>query len=239
MDKVQSPCFRKNKGILLEPFHSQIFFCTFAQKYNNMCVDSAEYIKTVVIDWLLSHHPSVTIGNEVMYGSKRKVVDLLAIIDHKAIAIEIKSASDNLIRLPDQIAEYRKAFDMVIIITTPSHLSGIKQLISKGIGLYVINKSIKRISAPRINHKLDKLEMLYSVSSGFLKKKYPQYKYMNSDEIRIQLSKRNMTVVHQLFISFFQQKLSERFNFFMKERGKFTLVDDIPTLSSLTHIELF
>jgi hypothetical protein len=204
-----------------------------------MCRVSAEYIKAAVIDWLISHHPSVTIGNEVMYGSKRKVVDLLAIMDNKTIAIEIKSSSDNLNRLPDQIAEYSKIFDRVIIISTPSHISGISQLISKGIGLYVIDKSIRRVLSPHININLDKIEMLYSVSSDFLKKKYPQYKHLNSDEIRFQLSKKNKTVVHQLLISFFQQRLSERFRFFMNERGKYTLVDDIPTLSSLTRIELF
>ena len=70
--------------------------------------DSAEYIKASVIDWLLVRHPSVIIGNEVMYGFKRKVVDLLAIIDNKTVAIEIKSASDNLNRLQDQIFEYIK-----------------------------------------------------------------------------------------------------------------------------------
>ena len=81
--------------------------------------------------------------------------------------------------------------------------------------------------------------MLYSISSAFLKKKFPQYKMLNSDEIRIKLSKMKKTVIHQLLLSFYQQRLSERFHYFMNERGEYTLVDDIPTLSSLTRIELF
>ena len=81
--------------------------------------------------------------------------------------------------------------------------------------------------------------MLYSISSDYLKKQYPQYKGLNSDEIRLQLSKEKKALIHQLLVSFYQQRLSERFRFFLNERGEYTLVDDIPTLSSLTRIELF
>lgn len=215
------------------------FLCTFASKFNIMNRVSAEYIKAAVIDWLISRHPSIIIGNEVMYGSSRKVVDLLAIIDNKTVAIEIKSDSDNLSRLPEQIMEYNKIFDKVIIISAPSHLNNITQLISKGIGLYVIDKSIKKIQTSLINHNLDKLEILYSISSVFLKKNYPNLKKLNSDELRSHLSKKGKSEIHQILISFYQQRLSERFRFFLNERGEYTLVDDIPTLSSLTRIELF
>lgn len=204
-----------------------------------MCRVSAEYIKAAVIDWLISRHSSIIIGNEVMYGSSRKVVDLLAIIDNKTVAIEIKSDYDNLNRLPEQIIEYNKIFDKVIIISAPSHLKSITQLISKGIGLYVIDKSIKKIQTSLINHNLDKLEILYSISSVFLKKNYPNLKNLNADELRSHLSKKGKSEIHQILISFYQQRLSERFRFFLNERGEYTLVDDIPTLSSLTRIELF
>ena len=40
---------------------------------------SAESIKAIIIDWLLNRHTNILIGNEIMYGSSRKVVDLLAI----------------------------------------------------------------------------------------------------------------------------------------------------------------
>ena len=203
-----------------------------------MFTDSAEHIKAAVIDWLLNRHPSVTIGNEVTYGSKSKLVDLLAIVNNKTIAIEIKSASDNLKRLPQQLVEYSKIFDKIIIVTAPSHLGSISKLISKNIGLYIIDKTIKKVQSPHLNRKLDKLEMLYSVNSGFLKRQYPQYKNLNSDEIRLQLYKKGITTIHELLVSFYQQRLSERFHFFMNERGEYTLVDDIPTLSSFTRIEL-
>lgn len=209
------------------------------KKTYNMCCVSAEYIKATVIDWLLEVHPLVTIGNEVMYGSKRKLVDLLAIVDNQTIAIEIKSNSDNLNRLPEQILEYCKIFDKVIIFTSASHLIGINRQISKNVGLYVIDNSLKKIQAPHLNRSLDKLEMLYSISSGFLKKRYPQYRNLNSTEIRNKLLKKGKTTIHDLLVSFYKERLSERFHYFMNERGEYTHIDDIPTLSSLTRIELF
>ena len=53
-----------------------------------------------------------------MYGIKRKVVDLVVLQNKKIIAVEIKSDSDNLSRLEEQISEYKKIFDYVLIITT-------------------------------------------------------------------------------------------------------------------------
>lgn len=204
-----------------------------------MCCDSAEKIKASVIDWLLTSHDDIIIGNEVMYGSKRKVVDLLAIVNNKTLAIEIKSASDNLSRISEQIQEYSKIFDRVIIISSLSHKEGILSVIDKGIGLYTIDKKITKVRRPLLCQNQDKLEILYSISSGYLKKKYPEYKTMNSDEIRIKLSRERKAVVHQLLLSFYQQRLTERFQLFMSERGNFTLIDDIPTLSSLTRIDQF
>ena len=198
---------------------------------------SAENIKALVIDWLLNRHTNILIGNEVMYGSKRKVVDLLAIIDGKTIAIEIKSASDNLTRLPEQIEEYNRIFDKVVIVAAPPHISGISCIINKGVGLYSLGKTIKRIQTPLMNHKLDKLEMLNSISSAFLKKLYPQHKNLNENEISLILSKEKKAVIHQLLISFYQNRLSERFSLFLSERGIQTLVDDIPTLSTFMLVD--
>ena len=202
-----------------------------------MCKYTAEQIKAIVIDWLLEHHDDIIIGNEVMYGSKRKVVDLLAIIEGKAIAIEIKSATDKLTRLQDQISEYNKVFDRIIVMAASTHMENIANIINKGIGLYSIDGPIKKIHSPVLNNGQDKLEMLYSISSSFLKKKFPQYKNLKENEIRLILSKKNKAAIHHILISFYQSRLSDRFLLFLKERGQNTLIDDIPTLSSLTLVD--
>lgn len=208
-------------------------------KKREMCNYSAEHIKAIIIDWLLEHHNDIIIGNEVMYGSKRKVVDLLAISGGKTIAIEIKSATDKLSRLQDQIEEYSKIFDLIIIVSAPSHIPGIKKIIGENIGLYSIENNIIKIQKPMLVRNHDKLEMLYSISSSFLKKQYSQYKSLKESETRLALSKTKMTEVHQLLVSFYRYRLTERFQLFMRDRGEHTLIDDIPTLSLLTRIDLF
>ena len=205
----------------------------------NMCKYRAEQIKAIVIDWLLEKHTDIIIGNEVMYGSKRKVVDLLAIIDGKTTAIEIKSATDKLSRLQEQVEEYSKIFDRIIVVTAPSHVIGITKIIGKNIGLYTIDKTIEKKQKPLLVHNHDKQEMLYSISSSFLKKQYPQYRSLKENEIRAALSKERLTDVQQLLVSFYRQRLTERFQLFMRDRGEHTLIDDIPTLSLLTRIDFF
>lgn len=204
-----------------------------------MCKYRAEQIKTIVIDWLLERHTDIIIGNEVMYGSKRKVVDLLAIIDGKTTAIEIKSATDNLSRLQEQVEEYSKIFDRIIVVAAPSHVIGITKIIGKNIGLFIIDKTIEKKQKPLLIHNHEKKEMLYSISSSFLKKQYPQYRLLNESEVRAALSKEKLTDVQQLLVSFYRQRLTERFQLFMRDRGEQTLIDDIPTLSLLTHIDYF
>ena len=66
-------------------------------------LNSAEYIKCLFIDFLLSKGEVQIIGNEFMYGIKRKVVDLVVLKNDKIIAVEIKSDSVNLKRLEEQI----------------------------------------------------------------------------------------------------------------------------------------
>lgn len=206
-------------------------------RYLNMCKYRAEQIKAIVIDWLLEKHTDIIIGNEVMYGSKRKVVDLLAIIDGKTTAIEIKSATDKLSRLQEQVEEYSKIFDRIIVVAAPSHIVNISNIINKGIGLYSCDRSIKKVYPPLINNSQDKLEMLYSISSSFLKKHFPQYKNLKENEIRLLLSKKKKADIHQILISFYQCRLSDRFLLFLKDRGQNTLIDDIPLLSTLTLVD--
>lgn len=201
---------------------------------------SAEKIKAFVIDWLLSQYDGIIVGNEVMYGSTRKVVDLLVIADNKAIAIEIKSAADKLSRLPEQIAEYNKVFDKVMVIAAATHIEGILHILPNGTGLYSVdNEKISKIAPPRVNHGQDKLEMLNSISSAYLKKQYPQYRDLCANKIRLLLSKKKKADIHQLLVTFYQQRISEKFQLFLNDRGAQTLVDDIPTLSTLTLIDQF
>lgn len=202
-----------------------------------MCCIPAEQIKAIIIDWLIFNYPDVIIGNEIMYGTSRKMVDLLAIIGHQTIAFEIKSSSDNLLRLPEQIIEYKKVFDKINIVCSISHLAGIQRIITQSIGLYTIGTELKEIQSAKNNQKTTKLEMLYSISSVYLKKKFPQYRNLNSDDLRYKLCKESKDTVHNILISFYRNRLTEKYRLFISDRGHQTLIDDIPTLSSFTTID--
>ena len=101
-------------------------------------LNSAEYIKCLFIDYLLSKDEDSIIGNEFMYGIKRKLVDLVVLKKHKTIAVEVKSNNDNLIRLEEQIKEYKKIFDYVLIVTTEKHKNNVIGTVSDDIGIYIV-----------------------------------------------------------------------------------------------------
>lgn len=202
-----------------------------------MCCLSAEYIKALVIDWLIINYPNVIIGNEIMYGTSRRVVDLLAIIDRQTIAFEIKSSSDNLLRLPEQITEYKKVFDRINVVTAPSHLIGLKQIITPSIGLYVIGDGIEELRIAKNNNRTVKNEMLYSISSSYLKKRFPQFRNLYSDTLRHRLRSEKKDTIHSILIDFYINRITEKYKLFLSDRGNQTHIDDIPTLSSFTIID--
>ena len=80
-----------------------------------LTIRPSDIIKAKVIDFLIEKFEGVVIGDEVKYGSSRKVVDLLALYKGETYAIEIKSARDDLRRLPGQISEYSKILSSFLI----------------------------------------------------------------------------------------------------------------------------
>ena len=122
---------------------------------------SADLIKSKLIDFLLNDFSNdFYIGNEVMYGTKRKLIDLLILKNNQLTAIEIKADNDDFRRIDEQIEESKKIFDYIIVCTTISHLEKAKQLLSEDIGIYTIEEQgIKKIRNPKKQIKLDKTEL--------------------------------------------------------------------------------
>lgn len=203
-------------------------------------LQSAEYIKCLFIDYLLSGSKELIIGNELMYGIKRKVVDLVVLQNKKIIAVEIKSDSDNLSRLEEQISEYKKIFDYVLIITTEKHASKISEIVPSEIGIYVFKENLlmKKFRNPRIQRNKDKIEMLYSINAKYLCKLegLTLSKY-DTDEIRLKYAKRRTSSIQEILLMYLTQKYKERFTLFMNERGLLTHIEDLSLLSSSFQIE--
>ncbi|WP_415958198.1 sce7726 family protein [Paraprevotella xylaniphila] len=203
-------------------------------------LQSAEYIKCLFIDYLLSRSKELIIGNELMYGIKRKVVDLVVLQNKKIIAVEIKSDSDNLSRLEEQISEYKKIFDYVLIITTEKHANRISEIAPSEIGIYVFKENLlmKKFRNPRIQRNKDKVEMLYSINAKYLYKLegFTLSKY-DTDEIRLKYAKRRTSSIQEILLMYLTQKYKERFTLFMNERGLLTHIEDLSILSSSFQIE--
>lgn len=203
-------------------------------------LQSAEYIKCLFIDYLLSRYKELIIGNELMYGIKRKVVDLVVLQKNKIIAVEIKSDSDNLNRLEEQISEYKKIFDYILIVTTEKHASRISEVVPSEIGIYIFKENLlmKKIRNPRIQRNKDKVEMLYSINAKYLCKLegFTLSKY-DTDEIRQKYAKRRISNIQEILFMYLTQKYKERFTLFMNERGMLTHIEDLNLLSSSFQIE--
>ena len=198
-------------------------------------LNSAEYIKSIFIDFTLSRNPNVIIGNEIMYGTGRRLVDLILLKDNRITAVEVKSDSDNLKRIKEQITEYKKIFNFVVLIITRKHMENILEITSKDIGIYLITEDflIQPIRLPHLQKMTDKREVLYSINSRYLKNLgEPLTKNLHSDEIRTYFEKKRLTYLNTLLFCYLQNKISSNFRLFILERGEKTHIEDLSILSS-------
>lgn len=198
-------------------------------------INSAEYIKCKVIDFILSTNSNVMIGNEIMYGTERRLVDLVLLNDNRVTAIEIKSDNDSLKRIKEQIIEYKKNFNYVVLVITEKHLAKTVELTSKDIGIYLIknDSSISIIRLPKLQKGNDKREILYSINSRYLRSiKNSDQKTDSADELRSNLEKRGITILQNIFYKYLISKISPRFKLFLSEKGESTHIEDLSILSS-------
>lgn len=91
---------------------------------------------------LLKAHLSVSIGADdrvvdefgLAYGAVRADV---ALVNGHLEGFEIKAGRDTLKRLPAQVEAYNQVFEFSWVVTTPGHLSGVREVVPKGWGLLV------------------------------------------------------------------------------------------------------
>lgn len=199
---------------------------------------TAEYLKCRVIDYLLQIYPDIIIGNEVMFGYKRNAADLLAISNSQIIAIEIKSSDDNLLRLANQVEEYSKVYDKILVFCSPDKIIEAKTIIhTTPVGLYSISdneiKSYKRAS---INTTSLKGDMLASMPALYLKKTFNLRRSMISNDVRKELLSISKDVIHQALLNFYTDKITPSFNLYIENKGEASVIDDIPILSKASEI---
>lgn len=203
-----------------------------------LTIRPSDIIKAKVIDFLIEKFDGVVIGDEVMYGSNRKVVDLLALYNGETYAIEIKSVKDDLRRLPEQISEYSKIFDHTLVFTTKEHLSKIKQLSKAKVSIFEFgaNETIDGKLLEKRNN-VQKGEMLATMNATFIRKSLNIAKFRDSDDIRKKAMRYKKEDIHSLLYGYFVEKCYAPYKLFLKERNEVTEVDDLILLSNRLNIE--
>lgn len=203
-----------------------------------LAIRPADLIKAKVIDYLIEKLDGVVIGDEVMYGSSRKIVDLLALHNGETYAIEIKSNKDDLRRLPEQISEYSKIFDHTSIFTTYDHQDRLRDVIKSKVSVFELceNGSING-KFLKINNHVLKSEMLATMNTSFIRKKLSISNATDSDEIRRKAMRFNKETIHSLLYDYFMGKCLAPYNIFIKERGSSTDIDDLVILSNRLNVE--
>lgn len=198
----------------------------------------ADEIKIIVIEYLIERYPGIIIGNEVMYGTSRKVVDLLVLYQGETYAIEIKSDKDNLRRLPEQLKEYSLIFDHTIVFTHSKYKKEVLSLVQQRVSVYeVLNGNINKVKNFNSANRTIKREMVYSVSSVFLRRFLPTAKKIDSDMIRMRIIRTyNKKEIHNIFYQFLEEKMVNGFKLFLHERNERNSVDDLSLLSARLNI---
>lgn len=203
-----------------------------------LTIRPADIIKAKVIDYLIKSFEGVVIGDEIMYGINRKIVDLLALHEGETFAIEIKSSKDDLRRLPEQIADYSKIFDHTLVFTTKEHLSKISELAKAKVSVFEVSE-VGGIEGSILNHtnKPTKSEMLATIKSSYIRKRLNISNAKDSDAVRKKAMKYSKDEIHALLYGYFMDKLYAPYELFLKERKDRTEIDDINLLSNRLNVE--
>lgn len=169
----------------------------------------ANHMKIQIANFIHKKFGIIPIASEVMYGSSRKVVDMMFIYKENLYGIEIKSYADNVQRLPGQLNEYGKVFDYIIIFSSENHICEIKSMIDPGIGLYQVDdRDIEQIIRPKKNNNRSKLEMLSCIPSNIIRRYFSIKGNYDSHEIRMIASKKSIRDIHNLLINHFRDYIA-------------------------------
>ncbi|WP_040207196.1 sce7726 family protein [Neobacillus jeddahensis] len=119
-------------------------------------------IRMVLLQLLLekySEDPETKIVHElgILHGQSR--IDV-AVINGILHGFEIKSESDNLLRLPSQMEDYNKVFNRMTIVTQRIFLEKVRRIIPKWWGIWIVTQSkgnltIREIRKGRYNSHVD------------------------------------------------------------------------------------
>ena len=187
-------------------------------------INGAIQIKTSFIDYLLNNYETELIGIEVPYLFGYRRADLVAIINNKTVAYEIKSELDSLSKLSAQIDDYVDVFNEVYVVLAEKYKrSSIISKLPQKVGIYYIDQNNKislqrkakeqRILNPeKLIYFFKKEEMvrLGNMDSNFsLRKTREKFLKQNSIKNIVEYSK-----------NILRNKYQDKYKTFQSERGE-------------------
>jgi hypothetical protein len=199
-------------------------------------VHIADTLKAAFIDFVLANFDdTVVIGHEVMYGSLGKFADIILLYKGDTYAIEIKSDADSLARIDDQVNEYQKQFNYVMVVCGKKYRKKLSEKLPKSVGLYMVNgdANVKEIRKATRKTRLDKIEMLFSINTAYLSKMadFPTSR-IGSDAIRTKYTKKRISCIQEILYNYWVSRLKPGFDCFLSDRGSQTIPADLSNFSS-------
>lgn len=198
-------------------------------------LNNAKYIKALFLDNLINKKiEGMIVGSEVMFAHKKVVADLVLLMNGNINAFEIKAKNDDFRKIIAQLEEYNKVFDTITVIITENHLEKAKRMIPNQVGIIIINNDLQfeiyRESKTNIN--LNKEEIISTMTIKFIVKYYNiPIKKRSAQEIRKSLEVNDILDLKKSLHKFFYQRIVNKFNNFLSERGNKTHYEDVIILS--------
>ena len=195
---------------------------------------NATYLKTILIDYWIEKYKPELIINEFPFLKGDRRADLVFIQNNNLVGLEIKSELDSLKNLNIQIDNYIKVFDFVYILIDKKFLKSKEiKLLNKNVGIIIYNNNliIKRHAK---NIKKFKKEVLISLLWRKDLDKLSNKKYIYLEDLKKEIC-RNYKIqeIKQQTTIALKERYGITFNSFLRDRGNFTTIDDLQTITRI------
>lgn len=195
-------------------------------------------IKASLIDKILTDRgaENLTLCTELPFSDGNRRADLVILTPESSEAFEIKSEKDSLEKLPDQLQDYKGAFNAVSVVVAKKHLASARHLIDSDIGiLSVINGQLRYVRKPQKKIRLDKFKILSTLTHKQLmdipELKVDQKGLTKLDLIELAAKRLNAPEIKEYVLASLVKKHDPKYKVFIKERGSVTTTDDLLLLS--------
>ena len=214
-----------------------------SNKFNTSEKSIAQHVKADLIDFLLSSDSYDLLASEVPFMYGNRWADLIAIQDEFLIGFEIKSKADSLKTLKDQLNDYYKVFNKVyIVVAEKFRIREELKTISKNIGIIIVKQDntflLKRKALTKAS--LDKSALLSLLWRKDLERITSDKKDKDIEALKKNILRRySVKAIQQEVIKSLKSRYGNSYQLFLRDRGNYTTVEDIRTITKLKKISVF